>query len=50
VCEVILQSVGVEMTKPQKKREPASGFDPAALDALLGERRTLGRSMSCSGR
>lgn len=30
------------MTKPRKKREPASGFDPAALDALLGERRTLG--------
>lgn len=29
------------MTKPRKKREPASGFDPAALDALLGERRTL---------
>lgn len=30
------------MTKPRKKRESASGFDPAALDALLGERRTPG--------
>ena len=30
------------MTKPRKKREPAPGFDPAALDALLGERRTPG--------
>ena len=30
------------MTTPRKKREPASGFDPAALDALLGERRTPG--------
>jgi len=30
------------MTKPRKKREPASGFDPATLDALLGERRTPG--------
>jgi transposase-like protein len=30
------------MTKPRKKRDTASGFDPAALDALLGERRTLG--------
>ena len=30
------------MTKPRKKRDPASGFDPAALDALLGERRTPG--------
>ena len=30
------------MTKPRKKREPAAGFDPAALDALLGERCTPG--------
>lgn len=30
------------MTKPRKKPEPAAGFDPAALDALLGERRTPG--------
>ena len=30
------------MTKPRKKREPDPGFDPAALDALLGERRTMG--------
>ena len=30
------------MTKPRKKGEPAAGFDPAALDALLGERRTPG--------
>jgi len=29
------------MTKPPKN-------DPAALDALLGERRTIGRSTSCS--
>src|SRR5829696_7045451 len=29
------------MTKPRKKRADA-GFDPAALDALLGERRTIG--------
>jgi len=30
------------MTKPRKKRPVDSGFDPAALDALLGERRTMG--------
>ena len=30
------------MTKPRKKPETAPGFDPAALDALLGERRTMG--------
>ena len=31
------------MTKPRKKRQADSaGFDPAALDALLGERRTPG--------
>jgi putative transposase len=30
------------MTKPRKKREADSGFDPAALDALLGGRRTMG--------
>ena len=30
------------MTKPRKKRDTAPGFDPAALDALLGERRTMG--------
>jgi len=30
------------MTKPRKKRPTDSGFDPAALDALLGERRTMG--------
>ena len=28
------------MTKPRKRRKTDSGFDPAALDALLGERRT----------
>jgi len=27
------------MTKPRKKRDTAAGFDPAALDRLLGERR-----------
>jgi putative transposase len=30
------------MTKPRKERQADSGFDPAALDALLGERRTTG--------
>jgi putative transposase len=30
------------MTKPRKKRDADAGFDPAALDALLGERRTMG--------
>lgn len=30
------------MTTPRKKRPAESGFDPAALDALLGERRTSG--------
>jgi len=30
------------MTKPRKKRPADSGFDPAALDRLLGERRTPG--------
>jgi putative transposase len=30
------------MTKPRKTRQPDSGFDPAALDALLGGRRTMG--------
>ena len=30
------------MTKPRKKRAADSGFAPAALDALLGERRTAG--------
>jgi putative transposase len=30
------------MTKPRKKQATAPGFDPAALDALLGERRTIG--------
>ena len=30
------------MTTPRKKRPADSGFDPAALDALLGERRTMG--------
>ena len=30
------------MTKPRKKRDTALGFDPAALDALLGQRRTIG--------
>lgn len=30
------------MTKPRKKAEPAAEFDPAALDALLEGRRTLG--------
>ena len=30
------------MTKPRKNRKTDSGFDPAALDALLGERRTPG--------
>jgi len=30
------------MTKPRKKTKPDSGFDPAALDQLLGERRTMG--------
>jgi transposase-like protein len=30
------------MTKARKKANPASGFDPAALDQLLGERRTMG--------
>jgi putative transposase len=29
------------MTKPRKEQETAPGFDPAALDALLGERRTI---------
>jgi transposase-like protein len=29
------------MTKPRKKRTPPA-FDPAALDALIGERRTIG--------
>jgi putative transposase len=29
------------MTKPRKKPPAASDFDPAALDALLGERRTM---------
>ena len=30
------------MTKPRKKQKADAGFDPAALDALLGERRTIG--------
>ena len=30
------------MTKPRKPRKADSGFDPAALDQLLGERRTMG--------
>ena len=30
------------MTKPRKKRNTDAGFDPAALDVLLGERCTLG--------
>ena len=30
------------MTKPRKKAKTESGFDPAALDQLLGERRTIG--------
>ena len=30
------------MTKPRKKANTDAGFDPAALDQLLGERRTLG--------
>ena len=30
------------MTKPRKKPNTAPGFDPAALDALIGERRTMG--------
>lgn len=30
------------MTKPRKKRTTDAGFDPAALDALLGERRPPG--------
>ncbi len=30
------------MTKLRKKRKADLGFDPAALDALLGERRTMG--------
>ena len=30
------------MTKPRKKPTSDSGFDPAALDQLLGERRTMG--------
>ena len=30
------------MTKPRKKRPTDSGFDPAALDQLLGDRRTPG--------
>ena len=30
------------MTKPRKKPKTDSGFDPAALDQLLGERRTMG--------
>ena len=29
------------MTTPRKKRKAESGFDPAALDQLLGERRTM---------
>lgn len=29
------------MTKPRKKRKADAGFDPAALDTLLGERRTI---------
>ena len=32
----------LQMTKPRKKTKPDSGFDPAALDQLLGERRTMG--------
>jgi hypothetical protein len=30
------------MTKPRKPRQPDPGFDPAAPDALLGERREIG--------
>ena len=30
------------MPKPRKKRDPTAGFDPAARDAVLGERRTMG--------
>jgi transposase-like protein len=30
------------MTKPRKKKPPDPGFDPAALDQLLGERRIMG--------
>lgn len=30
------------MTKPRKKKQTDAGFDPAALDQLLGERRTIG--------
>jgi transposase-like protein len=30
------------MTKPRKKKQTDVGFDPAALDRLLGERRTIG--------
>ena len=29
------------MTEPRKPRQADSGFDPAALDRLLGERRTM---------
>jgi hypothetical protein len=29
------------MTKPRKKRTPPA-FDPAAIDALIGQRRTIG--------
>src|SRR5215208_6002903 len=32
----------LRMTKPRKPREADSGFDLAALDQLLGERRTMG--------
>ena len=30
------------MTTPRKKQNADSGFDPGALDQLLGERRTMG--------
>ena len=38
------------MTTPRKKKETNAGFDPGALDQLLGERRTMGELDECSGK
>ena len=43
VCKVMLQSAGAEDDQATEEIGTTDGgFDPAALDQLLGERRTMG--------
>jgi hypothetical protein len=42
VRAVILESVGAEHDQAAEERKTRLGFDPAALDQWLGERRSMG--------